>query len=92
VESKVLNFPDAMKLAEILDKYFPEDLQKADPEELVFSASPADFTKVTEFLSSDTKEEIVKYSGRRILKVVSNGLKINRVTEMVALYRGMTNG
>lgn len=81
-----------MKLAEILDKYFPENLKEADPEELVFSASPDDFTKITELLSSDTKEEIVKYSGRRILKVVSDGLKINRATEMVALYRGIANG
>lgn len=88
VESKLLNFPDAMRLASILSKYI--DTVSFDPEQvaldfvgdLLDKIEPMDYMNCIRLLSEEP-QKISHLSGDELLKLLFSGLEKNRILSLL---------
>ena len=93
MESKILNFPNAMKLAQILGKYI--DAQKVNAqgnvldfiEEIIQKINPFDYSKSLIILTQATLDEISKLAGDELLNLFFSGLEKNKILSLLATYK-----
>ena len=92
MEAKVLNFPDAMKLAQILGKYIDTELIKDKSlldflDELLKKISPPDYSKSMLLITGKQLGDISLLSGKEILNIFSTGLEKNKIITLLETYR-----
>ena len=93
MESRTLNFVDAMKLAQILSKYIDtESIKKTDTfldlaESIMNKIEPSDYSKIIQILTNEPIEEIGKLSGNEILSLFISGLEINKVITLLESFK-----
>ena len=89
MESKILNFPEAMKLASILSKYIDVDglIGKTvfEVNEMLLSKIlPLDYLLIIQIL---TREKVkVEIDGNTLLNIVSSGLVKNRIQDLLMAF------
>lgn len=90
MESKVLNFPDAMKLAEILDKYsiMEEDDGIGRATKLINSITPEEYLIMLGICGINVKLAYATLA----FSAVSVLLSREDLDKMLTVYRGMSNG
>jgi len=93
VESKILNFPNAMKLAQILGKYI--GVEKIDAQETVLDfitdvikrINPFDYSRSMIILTQASLDEISKLSGDESVNLFLSGLGKNKILSLLATYK-----
>ena len=91
MESKVLNFPNAMKVAEILSPYIGDSISPDTnvgqfTEELLGKLSPMDFLKLAEIITGKHIKEIEEISGKEFLKIWIDWIAHNPIPSLINMY------
>ncbi len=91
MESKVLNFPDAMKAAEILSPYIGDSISPNTnvgefTEELLGKLSPMDFLKLAEIITGKNIKEIEEIRGEEFLEIWIDWITHNPIPSLMNMY------
>ena len=93
MEPKVLGFIDAMKLAQVLNRYNLQDVGGSYREytfELVNIISPLDYQEILNiFFPEQTILENIE--GKALLGFITESFEINKIFELIHTYRGFVN-
>lgn len=78
MDYKVLNFPDAMKLASVLSKYWDDELEELTVYGILADISDEEIETIADLLLVDISiEEIVL------------ALRVNQINELMQYYEGL---
>ena len=89
MESKILNFVDAMKLAKILHPYIeslPKEFGGDWVDSLLETLPPEEFLKAVYLLMGKERRMEVKLSGEGILSLIVTGMVSNDITSLIETY------
>lgn len=83
MEYKVLNFPDAMKLASILSRYWNDELEELTVYGILADIPDEDIESIADTLNVDIS-----------LQEITTALRVNQVNELMQYYEslGVGNG
>jgi hypothetical protein len=100
VESKILNFPDAMRLAQIVSKYIDTVSINAETNILEFldgmldKISPTDYVDILQLLFSTEITKLSTEDKNSLIKDLIEGLNKNRIPSLLVAHSkiGFING
>ena len=88
MEAKVLNFPDAMKLAQILGKYIDTESIKDKPlldflDDLLNKLHPLDYLETLKLITQKSPKELSELNGNALLSTLYSGLEKNKILSLL---------
>ena len=89
METKILNFPTAMRLAQVLERYIDLESIKtfktpiAFIESFIDTVEPLDYLDILRFLTGKTSENISKMGGPELLDTFYSGVEKNKIISLI---------
>ena len=96
MESRVLNFVDAINLAKLISTSGMDTIELSMPgvTTLLSNIQPVVFLNVLSLLSGKSSQELSGLSGNDALILLLTGLKENKINELISFMKleGLSNG
>ena len=92
---RILNLPDAFRLASVISKYV--DVDSVSPEasaldfisDIVEKISPEEFLHCTMLMTNKTEEDVKREKSINVLNAFIRGLKENQIISLLSFYKSI---